>query len=345
MPAFATVFPLGLPYNRLIDGRGGIAVEVVYIDSVFALNAILDYLLLLCTARLAGVPLKRLRYGLGGLLGGIYAAATFLPGCEFLGGPVVKAAAGVLMALTAYGCEPQFFRLSALLFGIACGLAGCVLAAGVLTGNRISSAGGILFADPNAGELLVVTTLGYLFFTTVFRSAARHRVRRDIMPVTVTVGGKSAAMTALADNGCGVMDPVTGQPVLIVSAKRLRPLLPEAVWPFLEKEYLRRPAELLEQLQRAAPELRFFLVPYRTVGLAGGLLLSLKADWVQVGEETFKRLPVGLAPGEVGAGYQALWGGTMGKEGAHDRFVRKNPAASEKLEHPAGRTHSLHRRQ
>nr|WP_325213103.1 sigma-E processing peptidase SpoIIGA [uncultured Oscillibacter sp.] len=32
---------------------------VIYIDSVFALNALMDYLLLLCAARLAGLPLRR----------------------------------------------------------------------------------------------------------------------------------------------------------------------------------------------------------------------------------------------------------------------------------------------
>ena len=30
--------------------------EVVYIDEVFALNALVDYLLLLCAAKLAGEP-------------------------------------------------------------------------------------------------------------------------------------------------------------------------------------------------------------------------------------------------------------------------------------------------
>ena len=55
---------------------------VVYIDSVFVLNALMDYLLLLSAGRLAGVPLRRGRYVLGALLGGGYAAAVFLPGME-----------------------------------------------------------------------------------------------------------------------------------------------------------------------------------------------------------------------------------------------------------------------
>ena len=47
---------------------------VVYLDSVFLFNALLDYLLFLSTARLAGIPLRRRRYLLCGVLGGLYAA-------------------------------------------------------------------------------------------------------------------------------------------------------------------------------------------------------------------------------------------------------------------------------
>ena len=57
---------------------------VVYLDSVFLFNALLDYLLFLSTARLAGIPLRRRRYLLSGVLGGLYAAAVFLPGGDLV---------------------------------------------------------------------------------------------------------------------------------------------------------------------------------------------------------------------------------------------------------------------
>ena len=53
---------------------------VVYADSVFLLNGAMDYVLLLVTARLAGIPLKRRRYLLAAALGAVYAVAVFLPG-------------------------------------------------------------------------------------------------------------------------------------------------------------------------------------------------------------------------------------------------------------------------
>lgn len=42
----------------------------IYIDRVFVLNLAVDYLLLLASARLAGTPLRRLRFLLCGAGGG-----------------------------------------------------------------------------------------------------------------------------------------------------------------------------------------------------------------------------------------------------------------------------------
>ena len=75
---------------------------VIYVDTLFLLNAMVDYLLLLAAARLAGEPLARLRFLLGALLGGGYAVAIFRPGLAFLRHPLCRGAAAVLMLLAAY---------------------------------------------------------------------------------------------------------------------------------------------------------------------------------------------------------------------------------------------------
>ena len=54
----------------------------IYIDRVFALNLAVDYLLLLTAARLAGTPLRRLRFLLCGAAGGLYATAAGPSGRE-----------------------------------------------------------------------------------------------------------------------------------------------------------------------------------------------------------------------------------------------------------------------
>ena len=58
--------------------------------------------LLLSAAQLSGRTLSRLRLLLCAAGGGLYAAATFLPGCGFLRGPLCQLAAGGAMALCAF---------------------------------------------------------------------------------------------------------------------------------------------------------------------------------------------------------------------------------------------------
>ena len=79
---------------------------VVYIDLLFLLNLIANYLLLLAAGRMAGAALARWRIGLGAAAGALYAALIFLPGLAWLAAWPCKLASGVLMALAVYG-EPE----------------------------------------------------------------------------------------------------------------------------------------------------------------------------------------------------------------------------------------------
>ena len=167
-PYFSAVCPIIVPRN----GREADRLTVVYVDSVFVLNALMDYLLVLCAARLAGIPLRRRRYLLAGLLGGAYAVAVFLPGLGFLSATPVKLAAGILLALAAYGGEAKLLRLTLLLFAVSCAMAGCVLALGLVAGGGVPMVNGVFYTDVDAKVLLTAAAAAYLVLTVVFRAAA-----------------------------------------------------------------------------------------------------------------------------------------------------------------------------
>ena len=194
---------------------------MVYVDSVFVLNALMDYLLVLSAAHLAGIPLRRGRYLLAGLLGGAYAVAVFLPGLGFLAATPVKLAAGVLLALTAYGGEEKLLRLTLLLFAVSCALAGCVLALGLLAGGGVPVVNGVFYTDVDARVLLIASAAAYLVLTVVFRAAAGKGIRGQLVPARVCLGGRETAFIAFCDTGNSLRDPVSGQPVLVVSPGRL----------------------------------------------------------------------------------------------------------------------------
>ncbi len=282
---------------------------VVYADSVFFLNGAMDYLLMLVTARLAGVPLRRKRYLLGALLGAGYAVAVFLPGGEFLGSVPAKLAVGVLLALAAFGGEEKLLRLTLLLFAVSCAMAGCVLALALLTGGSVPIVGGIFYTDVDAKRLFAAVAAAYLVLTIVFRAAAKHGVAGELLRATVCIGGQTASFTALHDTGNSLRDPASGGAVLVAVPGSLASALPEAARGLLSPERLRDPAGLVEPLHRAVPALRPRLLPYRAVGVPGGLLLAIRCDWLTVGKQHCPEAWIALSPTALGNGYAALWGG------------------------------------
>ena len=241
--------------QAIISLTGGVAMTVVYLDSVFLFNALIDYLLVLAAARLAGIPLHRGRYAFCGLLGGLYAAAVFLPGCGFLAAVPVKMAAGVLLALGSFGGERHFLRLTMLTFAIACALAGTVLGLGLLAGQSIPHARGVFYTNVNGKTLLISASGLYVLLAVLFRAAAAHGIRGERIPIRVSLMGRTVALMALRDTGHRLRD-ISGNPVLTVELR---------CFPQLAAEVSQLPAvEALPLLRRKYPELRPQLLPIHT---------------------------------------------------------------------------------
>lgn len=284
---------------------------VVYLDSVFVLNGAVDYLVFLVTATLAGIPLRRKRYLLAGLLGGLYAMAVFLPGLEGLAQVPAKAAAGVLLCLLAFGVETRLWRLILLTLTVACAMAGCIFALSLLTGIHVPIAGGIYYTDVDALSLLLVAAGIYLVIRVLFRGSAGHALRRELLDATVSIGGRQIRLTALRDSGNALRNPVDGSPVLVVAPESLCGILPQSAVKLLTPLALRAPAELLEPLMKIEKTLRPQLLPYRAVGTVGGLLLAICCDWAVIGGRRYEKLVLALSPNPLGEGYSALWGGEI----------------------------------
>lgn len=345
-PDFDLFFQGACPIIAPSD-KGGGAVTVVYVDSVFVLNTVMDYLLLLVTGRMAGVPLRRGRYILAALAGGAYAVAVFLPGLGFLAAPPVKLAAGVLLTMAAFGGEERFFRLALLFFLVSSAMAGCVLGLGLLAGSRVPVVNGVFYTDVDAKVLLIAAAAAYLVLAVVFRTSAHHAAAGNLLPVRVGLNGRAAALTALWDTGSALREPGGGEAVLVTAPGTLDGLLPPEVRRLVTAEALRSPADLLEPLRRAAPELRPRLLPYRAVG-AGGLLLAVRLDWAEIGGRRYPGLTAALSPTALGDGYAALWGGEIKEGGDHGDAAKKtfhSAGAAAAVGAAAGGGDPLHRRQ
>ena len=180
--------------------------EVIYLDALFVLNLLADYLLCLSTGRICGLCLRRWRYLAAALLGALYAAAVYLPGLRFLSLPPLRLAAGLGMGLIAFGAERQPLRCAAVLLAVAAAFGGALWAISLASGGS----GGYV---PLSGRILLLAfALCYGVLRLLFHFRARKAGRR-LVSVTVGFLGREARFTALADTGNSLLDPLSGAQV------------------------------------------------------------------------------------------------------------------------------------
>lgn len=280
---------------------------VIYVDTLFLFNALVDYLLLLCAARLAGEPLKRLRFALGAVLGGGYAVAIFLPGLGFLERPACQLAAAVLMVLAAFWGSRRLGRQVLIFFALSCAFAGGVLALSMLGGQGLSLNRGVIYSGMDLKIVLLSAAGCYAVLSLLLQKAVRHTsFTGELKAVRLELEDRTVELTALTDTGNTLTDPVTGQGVMVAEGERLLPLFAASQRPSVQE--LRDPAGALERLTGAGGHFR--LLPYRAVGVDRGLLLAVRVDRAVVDGEDRGAMVVALSPTPVsdGGGYGALLG-------------------------------------
>lgn len=264
--------------------------ETIYIDRLFVLNFICDYLILLGSARICGILLRRVRYAVAALLGAVYAVLSVLPGFAFLTLLPIKLASGVLMALIAFAMEAKFWRCAAVFFAVSAVFGGTLWALSAQSGGM----GNAVYLPVSMPVLVLSFGIIYAALSLVFRRTAKS-TGKTVHTVVIGFCGQSVTLRALYDSGNCLYDPMTGSEVLIAGSKQLAPLLGEDV------ENL-SPTELITLY---AGKMR--LIPYSAVGTQSGLLPAFRPDSLTVDGKVREEILVAVSPTAVsGDGFDCI---------------------------------------
>ena len=264
--------------------------ETIYIDRLFLLNLIIDYFILLGSARVCGVKLRRWRYGIAAAVGALFAACSILPNTGFLSLAPIKLVFGILMALIAFGNEEKLLRCTVVFFAVSALFGGAVWAISLKSGVSPSAP----FYAPLSMPVLVVSFgIIYALLSLVFSGTAKN-AGKQIACVFIEHGGKSAELRALRDTGNTLIDPVTGDRVLIASATILCKL---------NSGFENISPENLGEF----PEYKFRLIPYRAVGTSGGLLPAFRPEKITVDGQSCDDILVAVSSDVGGDGFNAIF--------------------------------------
>ncbi|HIE13591.1 MAG TPA: sigma-E processing peptidase SpoIIGA [Desulfotomaculum sp.] len=253
----------------------------VYVDELLATNMLMNYAILHLTAKLAGAPYRVFRLLAASFIGSLYVFAVFFPESDYYYNFAGKFLISAVMVLMAFGVESRrrFLTMWVVFYGVSFAVGGVVLGINSLVGRAGGTGGGYWRLWPGVAVALATVVVIGRKGVILRRRVAEGFFR---VPVTIHLGAKKLGLEALLDTGNELADPVSKDPVVIVEYEAVKDLLPPELREALTQDWEPDLAKIAGRTEDPGWLTRLRLIPYRSLGKTGGLLLGFKPDAVEV---------------------------------------------------------------
>ncbi len=287
-----------------MTGGEACVTKTIYVDVLFLINFIINYLILFASAKVSAAKIRRLRLLSGALVGAVYGVLVFFPDTPFVTSFISKITVSVIMVICSFGVA-NLLRMTLLFLAVSLAFGGVVLAASLLgLGNFFEVRGGVYYIHISVFALLSSSVFAYLLLSLVFRRSAA-RSDRKISRVDIYDGGYKAELSALNDTGNTLRDPATNAPVVISDYLTLREILPHGARAVLDIASHDTFPLSLDKLSEFGS---FKLIPYKTVGVPFMLMLAYRPEQVFFDGKLIPDALIAISPEPVsdGGAYSAL---------------------------------------
>lgn len=189
---------------------------VLYADVLFAINFSMDFISLWAAGLLGCKPRRALRMSASAALGGVYAVISIAAGIY---GPWQYISAGAVsffMCLISYGrCGGLrgLLKQSALIWG--CG----ALLGGLMTAVLSLGKNGNIYAQGSSGSIWIgaaAAAVGAVYITVRLITAKKGA---SSLSLSIEYAGNHIRLDALCDSGNIMREPISGDPVILMSAE------------------------------------------------------------------------------------------------------------------------------
>lgn len=249
-------------------------VKTIYVDILFIINFIINYLILFTCAHIHTIHLRRFRIVLSAAFAALYGVLAFFPELSFLTSFVIKLSLSFVIILIAFG-KHELLRNTLSFLTVSLALAGFVFAASQLDpSGTFEIENGIYYIHLSLPTLLISTLICYAVLSLIFYRKGKEEMK-EVCDVEIVNCGNSIKLRALRDTGNSLRAPKTNAPVLICDYPSVRELFPEEAKAVLDSERGENYPLLLDKLSEYG---KFGLVPYKSLGVSFSLLLSFRPD-------------------------------------------------------------------
>ncbi len=266
----------------------------IYLDIVILENIVINYLILLVTARFSKNKASSLRLLLGSLLGTAYLVLMILlPDMKVYTTVLSKVllSIGMVAATFNFGRLKVFLKTLALFYASTFLFAGAGFALmffkrdwGIMRNGVIMSPVSIL--DTTWAELLLAVAVTLIILRIVW-DALQSRFLREKLLVRISIAfdQKAIEVPALVDTGNSLHDPLSNMPVVVVEFTAIKDLLPDDIRNIFEQDTENDLNRVTATISCSNWFSRFRLIPFTSLGKENGMLIGFRPDYIEIGEE------------------------------------------------------------
>lgn len=260
---------------------------VIYIDVLFAVNFLVNYLLLRVCCIFSGLKVYKYRIISGSIIGACYAVLVFFPDFTLIHSTVYK----LLISMLIIAVSSPFFSVRSYLktllvfYAVSFAFGGCVL--GIFYFSNVGARLGAVYSNGILYFNLPWTILvlsGVVFYTSVklFTIITKRNMQGKNLKKKILLYFKEnfVEVTALMDTGNSLVDPVSLSPVIIVEYKLLKNLFSKDIRDDLDRIGNENIEWIMNDVTHKGLPVR--LIPFASLGKENGLLLGFVPDKIEI---------------------------------------------------------------
>lgn len=264
---------------------------VVYIDILFLVNFIMDYLVLMAVGVLFRAEQKKIRFLLASLIGALYAVGMFFFDTGFMYSLAVKIIVSVFIVGVAYNPKTkiQLLKFTLGFAGTSALLGGMLFLLFYMTnsGSKVGAMvkNGVMYFNVSIVHLMIFSAIAYAVII-LYVKKLKYTQSRRFYNIEIGRGSECVLINALVDTGNTLSEPTTKAPVIIA-----------------EKDSMTNVLTTLTQSE-------LYTIPFNSLGRQNGEIYGFIPDYVRIIDERkyVKEVMIGIYDGVLSntGAYHAL---------------------------------------
>lgn len=250
--------------------------RVIYIDVLFCVNFIIDFLLLMSVRKFLSLKARYRRMVLGSVVGALSSFVIFLPPMnEFISLMIRLVTAFTVVFATFFPTSRKsFLKAVSAYFLITFCFCGACIAFFMLFSPPVAIRNGAVYMDISPIMLVGIISACYFLIRIICRVTGRSMPSREICRLIIKHNDITVELIAKTDTGNTLKEPFSNLPVIVAEKAKLEMLLPSEI-----SDYLARTVTVSGNSCDYISNIR--LIPYNSVG-GDGLLPAFKPDLISV---------------------------------------------------------------